>query len=231
MGPAADVRPRAGCILSLSGRRSGSQPGRTGRGPGDSRRRCGHRRPRRPVAGHHQRTRRAVSHPGPRPIRRAPASVGFVAGLVLGGILVQLFNWRAVLWVNVPIGLAAGAARAPLVPAPTQTSVRRRLDVTGALLVTGAAALAVYAISQAPGSGWVSDQTVGALLVAFLGLPAAFVIVERRHPAPLVRFSIFRLRPLRTANLFTVLIGARGRPDRFSSPPSTSNSCCTTRLF
>jgi EmrB/QacA subfamily drug resistance transporter len=137
----------------------------------------------------------------------ATASVGFVAGLVLGGILVQFFDWRAVLWVNVPIGLAAALLTPLLVSAPTPMTVRRRLDVTGALLVTGAAALAVYAISQTPASGWTSDQTVGALLVA-LGLTAAFVIVERRQPAPLVRFSIFRLRPLRTANLFTLLIGA-----------------------
>jgi EmrB/QacA subfamily drug resistance transporter len=136
----------------------------------------------------------------------ATGSVGFVAGLVLGGILVQFFDWRAVLWVNVPVGLAAALLTPLLVPAPTSTTIRGRLDVIGALLVTGAAALTVYGISQAPASGWASDQTVGALLVA-LGLTAVFVFAERRHPAPLVRFAIFRLRPLRTANLVTVLIG------------------------
>jgi EmrB/QacA subfamily drug resistance transporter len=137
----------------------------------------------------------------------ATASVGFVAGLALGGILVQFFDWRAVLWVNVPIGLAAALLTPFVVPASTSTMGQRGLDLTGALLITAAAALAVYGISQAPASGWTSDRTAGALLVA-LGLTASFVIVEHRRPAPLVRLSIFRLRPLRTANLFTVLIGA-----------------------
>lgn len=135
----------------------------------------------------------------------ATASVGFVAGLVFGGVLVQFFDWRAVLWVNVPIGLAAALLTPLLIPAVPMT-VRRRLDITGALLITAAAALAVYGISQGPRYGWTSDQTFGALLIA-IGLTSVFVAVERRHPAPLVDFAIFRLRPLRMANLFTVLIG------------------------
>ena len=137
----------------------------------------------------------------------ATASVGFVAGLVLGGILVQFFDWRAVLWVNVPIGMLAALLTPLVVPASTPMTIRPRLDTTGALLVTGAAALAVYAISEAPAGGWAADRTLGALLSAF-GLAAAFLLVEHRQPSPLVRLSIFRLRSLRTANLFTVLIGA-----------------------
>jgi EmrB/QacA subfamily drug resistance transporter len=137
----------------------------------------------------------------------ATASIGFVAGLVLGGVLVQFFDWRAVLWVNVPIGLAAALLTPLLVPAAAPAARRHRLDVGGALLVTGSVAAAVYGISEGPVAGWVSTRTVGMLLVAIV-LGATFLVVERRHPAPLVRLGIARLALLRTANLYAVLLGA-----------------------
>jgi EmrB/QacA subfamily drug resistance transporter len=137
----------------------------------------------------------------------ATASVGFVAGLVFGGILVQFFDWRAVLWVNVPIGLAAALLTPVLVPAPTALARQHRLDVVGALMVTGAVALAVYSISEGPVSGWLSWQTIGAL-VAAIALGAGFVAAEQRHSSPLVRLSILRLEQLRAANLYTLMIGA-----------------------
>ena len=137
----------------------------------------------------------------------ATASIGFVAGLVFGGILVQFFDWRAVLWVNVPIGIAAALLTPVLVPAPAQAQSRHRLDVAGGLLVTGAIASAVYGISEGPAAGWLSGQTVGALLVA-LALSWTFVVVERRHRFPLVRLGILRIPTLRAANLYTVMIGA-----------------------
>jgi EmrB/QacA subfamily drug resistance transporter len=137
----------------------------------------------------------------------ATASIGFVAGLVLGGVLVQFFDWRAVLWVNVPIGLAAALLTPLLIAAPAPVARRHRLDFGGALLVTGSVAAAVYAISEGPASGWVSARTAGMLLLAII-LGGAFVAVERSHPAPLVRLGIVRLARLRTANLYTVLLGA-----------------------
>jgi EmrB/QacA subfamily drug resistance transporter len=137
----------------------------------------------------------------------ATASIGYVAGLVLGGILVQYLDWRAVLWVNVPIGLGAAVLTPYLVARPAPTGGGRRLDVAGALLVTGSVAAAVYGISTAPVAGWVSGPTTVALALAVV-LGAAFVAVERRHPTPLVRLGVFRLRALRTANLYTLMIGA-----------------------
>jgi EmrB/QacA subfamily drug resistance transporter len=137
----------------------------------------------------------------------ATASIGFVAGLVLGGILVQFLDWRAVLWVNVPIGLAAAMLTPVLVPAPEPVARRPRLDVAGALMVTGAVAAAVYGVSEGPVKGWLSGQTIGALLLALV-LTGGFVSVEHRHPSPLVRLSILGLRNLRSANLYTVLLGA-----------------------
>lgn len=137
----------------------------------------------------------------------ATASVGFVAGLVLGGILVQLFDWRAVLYVNVPIGLVAAALSPLVLPAVPPATRRERLDLGGGVLITGALAAAVYGVSNGPAAGWGASGTIGALLGAIAGL-AAFVAVERRHPQPLVRLGLLRLASLRNANLVTVLLGA-----------------------
>jgi EmrB/QacA subfamily drug resistance transporter len=137
----------------------------------------------------------------------ATASVGFVAGLVLGGFLVQFFDWRAVLWVNVPIGLIAAGLTPVLVASPAPRRGTHRLDLAGALLVTGGVAAVVYAISEGSLRGWLSAPTVVAVLAA-AALMAGFVAVEQHHPAPLVRLGILRLRSLRTANLVTLMIGA-----------------------
>ncbi len=136
----------------------------------------------------------------------ATAAIGFVAGLVLGGLLVQFFDWRSVLWVNVPVGLVA-AAISPFLLVRTGASKRTRLDVWGAVLVTAVIAFVVYAISEGGSLGWLDPQVLAAFVVAGL-LGAAFVAVERRHVAPLVPMRIFSMRALRNANALTVLIGA-----------------------
>jgi len=139
----------------------------------------------------------------------ATASLGFVAGLVLGGLLVQFLDWRAVLWVNVPIGVAAALLAPLLLPAPPCAADRPRLDLVGALLVTAGVASVVYGISQGPVRGWSSPTTV-IPIVAAGALVYAFVRVERRHPSPLVRLGVLRIPALRAANLVTVLLGAWG---------------------
>ena len=114
---------------------------------------------------------------------------------MLGGILVEFFDWRAVLWVNVPIGLISAALAPSLIPATKRAAKRPRLDVGGALLITAAIAAIVYTVSEGPINGWLSGKTVLYLIVAF-ALLAAFVAVEQRHPSPLVRLDILRIRQL-----------------------------------
>src|SRR5215469_14916528 len=94
----------------------------------------------------------------------ATASVGFVAGQVLGGVLVQFTSWRAVFLVNVPVGILA-MLLAPRLLGESRREARRgaarpRLDVGGALLVTGAVAALVFAVSQADVLGWASPAVL-----------------------------------------------------------------------
>jgi EmrB/QacA subfamily drug resistance transporter len=137
----------------------------------------------------------------------AISSVGFVAGQVLGGVLVQLTSWRAVFLVNVPVGLAAAAlAPAILGRAKATTHQSHRLDVRGALLITSAVALAVFAVSQGVVLGWTSPLVIAAVAAAAVAA-VAFTKAETRHPEPLVRLSLLHRPGLRDGSTLSFLLG------------------------
>jgi EmrB/QacA subfamily drug resistance transporter len=137
----------------------------------------------------------------------ATASIGFVAGQVLGGVLVEFTSWRAVFLVNVPVGLLALLAAPRLLGESRESGHRgRKLDVGGALLITGAVAALVFAVSQGYVLGWASPAVLGALVVA-AAAGAAFAAVEKRHPEPLVRADLMRLPSLRKAGTMNLLLG------------------------
>jgi predicted MFS family arabinose efflux permease len=136
----------------------------------------------------------------------ATASLGFVAGQVLGGVLVQFTSWRAVFLVNVPVGLLAVALAPRLLAESRADRGGRRLDVTGALLVTAAVAALVFAVSQVGTLGWASPTVLAALVLAAASA-VAFVAAERHHPDPLVRPGLLRRPGLRTASTMNALLG------------------------
>jgi EmrB/QacA subfamily drug resistance transporter len=137
----------------------------------------------------------------------ATASVGFVAGQVLGGLLVQFTSWRAVFLVNVPLGLIAALLTPKLLArAHRSPTTRRGLDVGGAFLITAAIVALVFAISQADVLGWPSTPILVALGLAALSA-AAFLLVERHHRDPLVRADLLRVPSLRTAATLNLLLG------------------------
>jgi EmrB/QacA subfamily drug resistance transporter len=137
----------------------------------------------------------------------AVAGSGGAAGVLLGGVLTEYAGWEWVLWVNVPIGIAAAALAPRLIAESRQDSGTRAFDFGGAVSVTAGLAILVYALVEAPDAGWGSGQTIG-LLAGSLALLAIFVGIERRSNAPLVPFSIFRLRTLTGANVVGLLTGA-----------------------
>jgi EmrB/QacA subfamily drug resistance transporter len=136
----------------------------------------------------------------------AVAGAGGAAGVLLGGILTQGLSWRWVLFVNVPIGVAAILAAPRLLEESRSTEPGRRLDVGGAITVTAGLALLVYSLVEAVNAGWTSAATLGRIAGALV-LLAVFVVWELRQPDPLMPFSIFRLRTLRGANIIGLLIG------------------------
>ena len=136
----------------------------------------------------------------------AVAGSGGAAGVLLGGMLTEWLGWEWVLFVNVPIGLAAAALAPRLLP-ESRSEERGGFDLAGAISITAGLSLLVYALVDANDAGWGSLQTLGLGALA-LGLIAAFVAIETRVAKPLVPFGIFRLRTLTGANVVALLVAA-----------------------
>src|SRR5215204_2586246 len=118
----------------------------------------------------------------------AVGGAGAAIGVLLGGVLTELVDWRAIFFINLPVGLALAAGAIKLLPGDTMRPQWRGLDLRGALLATASLGGLVYAISQAQTSGWSSTQTLGIGAAAIAGL-AAFAALELRTRRPLLRIQ------------------------------------------
>jgi MFS family permease len=128
-------------------------------------------------------------------------------GVLLGGVLTNSLDWHWIFLVNLPIGIAVLVLSLRLLPAEHISPADRRVDIAGALTVTAALMLAVYAIVNGNQNGWGSTQTLG-LLAAAAALLALFLIIEARVEAPLMPLRLFRLRSVATSNVVGVLWAA-----------------------
>jgi EmrB/QacA subfamily drug resistance transporter len=129
------------------------------------------------------------------------------AGLLAGGLLVRYAGWQYIFYLNVPIGAAALLLARRVVPESRLAGARRSYDVLGAVTVTGALVMLVYAISQAPTTGWTAIRTL-ALLAGSAALLAGFLVIETRAEAPLLPLRLFRLKTLAGSNAVSFLLGA-----------------------
>ncbi len=149
------------------------------------------------------------------PAERAKAMgvFGFVAagggsiGVLLGGVLTDVLDWHWIFLVNVPIGVGVYVASLKLLPTARGAASEQRLDVAGAVTVTTALMLAVYAIVNGNDAGWTSTQTLG-LLAAAAVLLGVFLVIESRVKSPLVPLGLFKLRNVATANIVGVMWAA-----------------------
>jgi len=137
----------------------------------------------------------------------AIATGGAAVGLLLGGVLVEFLSWPWIFFVNVPVGLVAFLASLRFVPESRADSEHRIFDVPGAVTVTAGLVALVYGIVQVQASGWTSLSTIGFGAAAAI-LLTAFVLIELRQRAPLVRLDIFRVRTLRAANVSMLLVAS-----------------------
>jgi MFS family permease len=134
------------------------------------------------------------------------AGAGGAAGVLLGGVLTSGLSWRWVLFVNVPIGLFCAFLAPRTLLESRAEGQPRSFDLPGAVTVTAGLSLLVYALVDAVNAGWGSTATL-AKIAGALVLLATFVVIERRQRAPLMPFTIFRLRTLRGADTVALLIG------------------------
>jgi EmrB/QacA subfamily drug resistance transporter len=129
---------------------------------------------------------------------------GATTAWLIGGLLVDGLGWEWIFFINVPVGLLAIALSPILLPESRSDTARRSYDPAGALTITGALVLLVYAVVEAPDTGWASTQTL-LLFASSAALLGAFAFIESRHPAPLVPLRIFRSRTIVGANAVMLL--------------------------
>jgi EmrB/QacA subfamily drug resistance transporter len=138
-------------------------------------------------------------------IYTATGATGFSLGLVFGGLLTEI-GWRWVFFLPAPVALAALVAGIRLVPSDSRAArTARSFDVAGAVALTSAMLLLVFTVVEAPTVGWGSART----LVSFAGVAAilaAFVWIEQRTSAPLIRLGILRSASLVQANLGAMML-------------------------
>ncbi|HEY6525973.1 MAG TPA: MFS transporter [Solirubrobacteraceae bacterium] len=137
----------------------------------------------------------------------AIAASGAAVGLLMGGVLTDLASWRWVFFVNVPVGIITIALALRYVAESRIEVEHRSFDLAGAVTVTGGLVLLVYAIVKAQSYGWGSGKTIGLLAVA-VALLGAFLVIESRSKAPLVRLSIFRVRTLAVGDSVLLLVAS-----------------------
>jgi EmrB/QacA subfamily drug resistance transporter len=131
------------------------------------------------------------------------AGLAVAAGPIVGGVVAERLDWHWIFWLNVPIGVLAGALGTRLLP--ESHGARERLDLGGVALVSGGVVGLVWALVRANDVGWTSPEIVAALL-AGAALLIAFVAWERSVPEPMVPMRLFRNRAFAVGNVTTFLM-------------------------
>jgi EmrB/QacA subfamily drug resistance transporter len=118
-------------------------------------------------------------------------------GPILGGYLTQ-WTWRAIFWVNIPVALIALALI--FISKPVTVSKPARMDYRGVVLIASGVALSVFGFQQSTIWGW-SNPATALCIVGGLIILVIFYFVELRTPSPLIKVSIFKIRPFLIENV------------------------------
>jgi MFS family permease len=125
-------------------------------------------------------------------------AAGLVIGVLLGGVLTQVFSWKSVFFVNVPLAGVALLLAFALIAGDRGREMTRSFDLPGALSATAGGTLLVFALVEGLTLGWLSPAIVTSAALSLLFL-MAFGVIERKSPDPLVPLGLLANPFLRTA--------------------------------
>lgn len=163
----------------------------------------------------------------------AVLGISMALGPILGGVLVQSIGWRAIFWINIPIGLAGLVLTMRYVP-ESRAERPRRVDPVGqALVVIGLASLTATLI-EGPHAGWRSAPILGGFAIAAASI-VGLVAYERRRHEPLIDLRFFQSVPFAIATMLAVVSFAAFNGALFASSlylqqarglaPATAGAC------
>ena len=118
------------------------------------------------------------------------ASVGFALGPVVGGAISEFLDWHWVFYINIPFGIIAMAAILKAIPASAETGGRPVIDIRGCVVFCAAVVLGVFGVEVLSYEGMAAVSAI--CIVLCLALLAAFVHLEKKASAPLLKTSMFR---------------------------------------
>jgi EmrB/QacA subfamily drug resistance transporter len=133
------------------------------------------------------------------------SALALAIGPVLGGFLTEAVSWRAIFFINLPVGIGAVAAALFVVRESRDDTVGREVDYLGVATLTGALTALVLALIEGNAWGW-GSTTIIALLGGSAVLLAAFVLVELRVKSPMVEFHLFASRNYVGSNLVALIV-------------------------
>ncbi|HET7037037.1 MAG TPA: DHA2 family efflux MFS transporter permease subunit [Thermomicrobiaceae bacterium] len=131
--------------------------------------------------------------------------LGITTGPTIGGILTHAISWRAIFYVNVPIGIVAVMLAARILrPAEHHGTARGRFDPAGALLLAVGLAALTLGLSFGREWGWSTPRVIAALTIGAVGL-LGMIVVELKITDPILDLSLFKRRVFASASFTQIL--------------------------
>ncbi len=130
----------------------------------------------------------------------AIVGIGLMSGPALGGVLLEMWDWRSIFWLRLPVGVGATAMAFALLPRDRGEGERGHFDLVGAITLFGGLVFTLLAANQGPAQGWGSPFVMGFGLGG-LALLVTFFLVEARTSHPVLDFSLFQNRAFSLLNL------------------------------
>jgi EmrB/QacA subfamily drug resistance transporter len=130
--------------------------------------------------------------------------LGLTVGPSLGGWLTQVFGWRTVFYINVPVGALALVLSLFFIPKDFPTESRQRFDLPGAVVFLAGLTALLLGLNKGADWGWTSPIALG-LLVGACALIAIFIFIEQHSPSPMLDLSLFRI-PLFSMSVISAVL-------------------------